>query len=206
VARDEAFHFYYPENLALLESLGAELAYFSPLRDPALPEGSQGLLIGGGFPEIFGKTLAENWPLLLQVKQRIAEGLPIWAECGGLMWLAQKLVDLEGREHRLVGALEASTQMTARLQHFGYTQAKVGAGHAFLPKGLRLRGHEFHHSQWQALGTPRSSWTLSQTGRPKRPEGWRLPGGVASYFHAYLPAAPKAAQAFAAACRKQVKA
>jgi cobyrinic acid a,c-diamide synthase len=201
VARDKAFHFYYPESLALLESLGAKLVFFSPLDDVRLPKGAQGLLIGGGFPEIFGQALAANTPMLKHAKQAIGAGLPTWAECGGLMWLAENLVDLEGKEHRLVGALKASTSMTPRLQHFGYTQAKVGAGHAFFPRDLVLRGHEFHHSQWQARGAVTSTWTLEQSGRASRPEGWRLPQGLATYFHSYLPASPLAARRFADVCR-----
>jgi len=107
------------------------------------------------------------------------------------MWLAESLMDLKGKQHVMVGALRASTAMTPRLQHFGYTTAQVGDGHAFLPLGLALRGHEFHHSQWRALAPQKSTWALQQSGRPSRPEGWRLPSGLATYFHSYLPAAPK---------------
>jgi cobyrinic acid a,c-diamide synthase len=201
VAFDEAFHFYYPENLALLESLGAELRFFSPLRDSALPAGTQGLLLGGGFPECFGARLAANRLLRRAVRAAVTAGLPTWAECGGLMWLCETLVDLEGRRHRLVGALPARVRMTARLQHFGYTTLRAGAGHAFLRPGQRLRGHEFHHSVLEPLGRLRSSGRLEQTARPARPELWRLPGGMATYFHAYLPSNPSAAAAFAARCR-----
>ena len=200
VARDKAFHFYYPESLALLESLGAKLLFFSPLKDTRLPVGTQGLLVGGGFPEIFGETLARNKKLLSHTKQAIQAGLPTWAECGGLMWLAKTLTDLNGNKHSLVGALDASTCMTTRLQHFGYTTAKVDRGHAFLPQGMILRGHEFHHSQWQPSGESSSTWTLQQSGRASRPEGWRLPNGVATYFHSYFSASPKAARHFAKAC------
>lgn len=200
VAKDEAFHFYYPENLALLEALGAELCFFSPLKSKRLPVGSQGLLVGGGFPELFGRRLAANKALLKQTREAIAAGLPTWAECGGLMWLAKTLVDLKGKPHAMVGALPATTRMTSRLQHFGYTTAVVGKGHAFLPAGTELRGHEFHHSQWEAQGALKSTWTLQQTGREARAEGWRLPNGLATYFHAYYPAAPEAAEHFAAAC------
>ena len=100
----------------------------------------------------------------------------------------------------MVGVLPASTAMTESLQHFGYAEAEVQAGHAFLPRGLRLRGHEFHHSQWQGRGPLRGTWDLKQHGRPPRREGWRLAAGVASYFHSYYPAQPSAARAFARLC------
>lgn len=201
VALDEAFHFYYPENLALLQAFGAELVFFSPLRDPALPPGSQGLLVGGGFPESFGATLAANRGLRAGVKRALAQGLPVWAECGGLMWLGRRLYDLTGRPHAMVGALALETAMTTKLQQFGYTQARGRRGSAWLAEGGRLKGHEFHHSLARPQGRLESAWLLEQGGRPDRSEGWRLPGGVATYFHAYLPSQPAAARAFARACR-----
>jgi len=208
VAKDEAFHFYYPENLGLLEGLGARLAFFSPLRDRALPKGTQGLLLGGGFPECFGARLAANRSLRAQARRELARGLPAWAECGGLMWLCRRLVDAEGRGHAMVGALDAVVRMTRRLQHFGYAEA-FGSGGAAWPawggdaagRGLRLKGHEFHHSGVEAGRNLATRWTLLQGGKPPRSEGYALKGGVATYFHAYLPSSPGAARSFAAACR-----
>ncbi|HTB22991.1 MAG TPA: cobyrinate a,c-diamide synthase [bacterium] len=201
VARDEAFHFYYPENLRLWEDLGAELAFFSPLHDTCLPEGVQGLLLGGGFPESFGAALAANVRLMAAVREAIAGGLPFWAECGGLMWLCEHMVDAEGKSHALVGALPATVSMGARLQNFGYTQAQARPGKAW-PKGLfLLKGHEFHHSSLVARLPLQSAWTLSQSKRPDRSEGWTRKRGVATYFHAYLPSAPAAAKAFARLCK-----
>lgn len=201
VALDAAFHFYYPENLALLESLGAELAFFSPLKDRRLPRGSQGLLVGGGFPESFGPALSKNRALRKAVKAQLAAGLPVWAECGGLMWLCEALTDLKGKRHALVGALQASVRMTSKLQHFGYTQMRATLGHPFLKAGQRVKGHEFHHSLLEARRPLRSTAQLQQSRRPSRAEAWRLPGGIASYFHAYLPSQPAAARAFAGRCR-----
>jgi cobyrinic acid a,c-diamide synthase len=201
VALDEAFHFYYPENLALLQALGAELAFFSPLRDAALPAGIQGLLVGGGFPESFGPALAGNRALRTAVKRRLGQGLPVWAECGGLMWLGRRLRDAAGKAHPMVGALALDTAMTGKLQQFGYTQAQGSPGGPWLAPGAGLKGHEFHHSVATPAGPLASAWSLRQPGKPDRPEGWRLPGGLATYFHAYLPSNPGAARAFAAACR-----
>jgi cobyrinic acid a,c-diamide synthase len=201
VALDEAFHFYYPENLALLEQQGAELCFFSPLRSRALPQGVRGLLIGGGFPESFGARLSKNAGLRGRVKAQLKAGLPVWAECGGLMWLCRSLIDAKGKAHAMVGALPASVRMTGKLQHFGYTQMRARPGHPFLAAGRRLKGHEFHHSVMEAAGPLRASADLEQSGRPSRAEAWRLPGGIATYFHAYWPSQPASVQAFARACQ-----
>ncbi|HXC65419.1 MAG TPA: cobyrinate a,c-diamide synthase, partial [bacterium] len=201
VALDEAFHFYYPENLDLLRSFGAELAFFSPLRDPSLPQGSHGLLVGGGFPESFGAALAANKGLRRLVKAGIEAGLPVWAECGGLMWLAQSLAGLDGKAHAMVGALAARTRMTAQLQQFGYTKASWGAGG---PWGLgpgAVKGHEFHHSRLEAAGALKPVLSLAQHGRAERKEGWGLTNGLATYFHAYGPSQPRLFRAFVDACR-----
>ncbi len=204
VARDAAFHFYYPENLDLWKGLGAELAFFSPLKDRALPSGSQGLLLGGGFPESFTRELSANLPLRREARARIRAGLPVWAECGGLMWLCSALVGLDGVRRPQVGALPAVARMTRRLQHFGYTRAVAPAGPAWPlggARGFSLKGHEFHHSVLEFAGRSAPLWSLEQSGRPARPEGYRAgPRALATYFHAYLPSDPRAARAFAAAC------
>jgi len=202
VALDEAFHFYYPENLDLLRGVGAELVFFSPLRDAGLPQGCQGLLVGGGFPESFGAALAANRRLRRSVKAAIRAGLPVWAECGGLMWLAQSLTGLDGKTHAMVGALDAATRMTDKLQSFGYTEARWGAKAPWgLEPGL-VRGHEFHHSSLETPGRLQPALTLEQQGRPARREGWRLRNGWATYFHAYLPSQPRLGRAFVRACRR----
>lgn len=201
VAKDEAFHFYYPENLRLWEDLGAELVFFSPLRDACLPEGTQGLLVGGGFPESFGRELAANRPLKTQVRRAVQDGLPVWAECGGLMWLCEHMVDADGKRHALVGALPATVRMGAKLQNFGYTEAQARPGKTWPEGAYRLKGHEFHHSSLEARTPLAGAWTLQQSGRAGRREGWTLKRGLATYFHAYLPSAPAAAEAFAALCR-----
>jgi len=201
VARDEAFHFYYPENLRLWEDLGAELAFFSPLRDPRLPEGARGLLLGGGFPESFGAALAANTALKTEVRLALGNGLPVWAECGGLMWLCEHLIDAEAKSHAMVGALAATVRMGAKLRNFGYTEARPSPGRAWPQGAFKLKGHEFHHSSLEARVPLAGAWTLSQSGRAARTEGWKLKRGVATYFHAYLPSDPSAAKAFAELCR-----
>jgi cobyrinic acid a,c-diamide synthase len=204
VARDAAFHFYYPENLAALERAGADLAFFSPLEDRRLPEGAQGLIVGGGFPEEFGPALEGNGLLRAEVRKALKAGLPVWAECGGLMWLCRHLVDRAGQKHRMVGAAPATARMTQRLRHFGYTTACAAEGAVWPNGGFLIRGHEFHHSTLEGAASEGGgmTWRLDQAGRPSRREGLRFPGGIATYFHAYLPSSPRAVRSFCDACRR----
>jgi cobyrinic acid a,c-diamide synthase len=202
IARDAAFHFYYPENLALLEAAGAELLPFSPLKDRKLPEGAQGLILGGGFPELFGRELEENEFIRRQIGAKVLEGLPTWAECGGLMYLCGSLTDLKGGRHAMAGALAADVLMTKRLQNFGYAEAKATRDSVAAAKGARLRGHEFHHSELFWRERPKALFSVSQSGKPPREEGWALKQGIATYFHAHLASAPASAERFTAAAAK----
>jgi cobyrinic acid a,c-diamide synthase len=193
MAMDEAFHFYYQENLRLFEAAGAELVPFSPLHDKSLPEGCQGLLLGGGFPEMFGEALEKNEFLRRQIGVTVLEGMPVWAECGGLMYLCSGLTDLQGKRHAMAGALAGEVLMTKKLQNFGYAEARSR-------DGLALRGHEFHHSELFWRDKPSCAWKILQEGRPTRDEGYRLKGGIATYFHAHLASQPGAAKRFIQDC------
>lgn len=145
VARDVAFSFYYPENLEELERAGAELVFVSPLADAALPE-LDALYLGGGFPEVHAARLAENRWFREALGRRIAAGLPVWAECGGLMYLARELV-VGGVAHPMVGAIAVSIEQTGRPQGHGYVAARVDTPNSFLGDGSAVRGHEFHYSR-----------------------------------------------------------
>jgi cobyrinic acid a,c-diamide synthase len=145
VLRDAAFSFYYPENLEALEAAGAELVFISPLADRVLPS-VHALYAGGGFPEEHARALASNKPLRTALASALADGLPAWAECGGLMYLARALMR-DGREYPMVGALPIVVEHTARPQGHGYMAATVDRANAFFPVGTRLLGHEFHHSR-----------------------------------------------------------
>jgi len=207
VAKDEAFHFYYPENLRLLKDAGAELAFFSPLRDASLPPHCQGLLLGGGFPEMFGHQLSSNTRLLAELRAAIASGLPTWAECGGLMLLCQEMVDLQGQAWPLVGALKARVKMGSKLSHFGYCQAQALADTLPLAAGETARGHEFHHSALEWLGPEAAAaWLIRQDGKPDRREGWLLPNGLATYAHLHLASCPGAAERLVQKAREFAKA
>ncbi|MDR2518315.1 MAG: cobyrinate a,c-diamide synthase [Spirochaetaceae bacterium] len=148
VARDKAFCFYYKDNLALLEKLGAELAYFSPLGDTALPEGAAGLYLGGGYPELYAPELAGNRRLLASVRSALAAGLPCIAECGGFMYLHRTLMDRDGNAHQLAGVFPGSCGPRRRLVRFGYAGYTAKEDNLLCRKGETLRGHEFHY--WES--------------------------------------------------------
>lgn len=144
VARDEAFCFYYEDNLMLLEEKGAEIRYFSPLRDKRLPESCSGLLLGGGYPELYAEELGKNTELLTAIRRELEEGMPVVAECGGFLYLHSCMSDKEGRRYSLAGALPAACYDTGRLVRFGYIELEEKQSH-FLPPGERIRAHEFHY-------------------------------------------------------------
>ena len=144
VARDQAFCFLYRDNLDLLADYGAELIFFSPLHDDALPAGAQGLILPGGYPELHAQALAANEPMRRSIAEAIQEGLPCLAECGGFLYLHRELEDMEGRSWPMAGVLDARAYRTPRLGRFGYITLTAKADTAFLPAGEIVRGHEFH--------------------------------------------------------------
>jgi cobyrinic acid a,c-diamide synthase len=143
--RDRAFTFYYPENLEALAAAGAELVFVDAFRDATLPN-VHALYIGGGFPEIFMAELSANASLRASVKAAAAAGLPIYAECGGLMYLARRITWGE-RSAEMAGVLPCDVEMTGRPQGHGYVEAVVDADNPFFPVGAVMRGHEFHNSR-----------------------------------------------------------
>ncbi len=145
VARDRAFNFYYAENLELLRQAGADLVFWSPLDDDKLPENLQGLIFGGGFPEIFAQELSGNPSVLESIYQAIHAGIPTYAECGGLMYLCKALRDLEGRDWSMVGVLPATAVMGGLT--LGYRRAIAQRSTPLLETGNQVWGHEFHHSK-----------------------------------------------------------
>lgn len=146
-ALDQAFHFYYEDNLELLREKGVELIPFSPLKDSELPK-ADAYYFGGGFPEIFAEELEANDSFRTSVLQAHSRGIPIYGECGGLMYLGKDL-EKEGRKFEMVGIFDGSSKMTQRLQRFGYCQAKTSMSSLFGPAGTLLKGHEFHHSTFE---------------------------------------------------------
>lgn len=137
VARDKAFCFYYRENLELLERLGAELIYFSPIRDSHLPKDVSGLILGGGYPENYLKELSANHSLMEEIRDLLSEGMPAVAECGGFMYLTNDITDEHGVSYPMAGYIDASTRWTGKLVRFGYIELNDGS--------RKIRGHEFHY-------------------------------------------------------------
>ena len=201
VARDKAFSFYYQDNFDLLTKFGAELVFWSPLTDRSLPDDIHGLYFGGGFPEVFAQQLAANQNVLSQLQQIIATEIPVYAECGGLMYLCQKLIDLEGQSHSLLGIIPTTVTMQAKLT-LGYRKAiALQASSLVLPQ-QSLIGHEFHRSrlitnshfpQWQLQGVHKSSLVTN--------EGWNTNQVHASYLHLHWGANPEIPQRFIQSCR-----
>lgn len=183
VAGGRAFTFGYEDNLEALRAAGAELVPFDPLSAPRLPEGVDALVVGGGFPEVYAEELAANTALNADVRQQVAQGLVVWAECGGLLWLARSL---DG--HPLVGAVDAEGQMAGRLT-LGYRRAVATVDSPVAAAGTELRGHEFHYSTLQPAGD-----ALRLLGTPAlRLEGHASPNLLATYVHLHLGGDPSPA-------------
>lgn len=144
VAHDEAFCFYYEDNLRMLEACGAKILYFSPIHDTALPAGCSGLLLGGGYPELYAAELSSNQSMRESIKTAMLAGLPTVAECGGFMYLHAALEDQNGVEYEMVGFLPGLCAYTGKLVRFGYIELEENAGF-FLPAGETIRAHEFHY-------------------------------------------------------------
>ena len=189
VAAGAAFSFGYTDNLELLAQAGAELVPFDPLRDPTLPEAIDGLIAGGGFPEVYAAALADNRPMLADTRARVDSGLLTWAECGGMLWLGQQL---DG--HRLCGVIAAEGRMTRRLT-LGYRTATFRTATALGPAGTVVRGHEFHYS---SVEPPGDALLLEGTAGSSR-GGWAAPNLLASYLHVHLAGAPHLATQIATA-------
>ncbi|RLD03407.1 MAG: cobyrinic acid a,c-diamide synthase, partial [Chloroflexota bacterium] len=195
VLQDKAFTFYYPENLAALEAAGAELVTISPLADKQFPA-VDALYAGGGFPEMHVAELSANQSFRESLAQRIAEGLPVWAECGGLMYLSRAIV-MDGTAHPMVGALPVVVEHQARPQGHGYVEARVTGDNPFLPLGTTLRGHEFHYSRLQVKAeAPETILSLTRgTGIGDGRDGIRVREVVASYLHLHALGQPEWAPA-----------
>ena len=202
VARDQAFCFLYRDNLDLLADYGAELIFFSPLHDDALPAGAQGLILPGGYPELHARALSENESMRRSVREAIQNGLPCLAECGGFLYLHRELEDMEGRSWPMAGVLDARAYRTPRLGRFGYITLTAKADTAFLPAGETVRGHEFHYFESESCGD------ALHAQKPTGSRGWdcgHSRGNLLMGFpHLYYPSDPQLIERFLRACAKEV--
>jgi cobyrinic acid a,c-diamide synthase len=183
VAMDEAFHFYYQANLDYLTNIGGELIKFSPLHDSTLPADLDAIFIGGGFPEIFASQLAENGSMRAELRSAIRSGLNCYAECGGLMLLANELITVDQKAYPMAGVIPGAVQMTKSLKHFGYcicSESKTRPDHFF-------HGHEFHHSLWSGEPEHANLWSVRRKrGDTFRREGLSMSNLHASYVHLHF--------------------
>ncbi len=144
VAKDEAFCFFYEDNLRLLQEYGAKIAYFSPIHDQALPYGCSGILLVGGYPELYAAELSKNTAMREDIRKKIEDGMPVVAECGGFMYLHKAIRTQDDHSYPMVGAVLADCYDTGKLVRFGYIEIQE-SGNYFLGEGERIRGHEFHY-------------------------------------------------------------
>ena len=191
VAGGRAFTFGYAEHRELLEAAGAEVIEFDPMTAERLPAGADALVIGGGFPQVYVEDLAANGALRAEVTRRAASGMPVVAECAGLLWLG---ASLDGREQ--CGVLPATARMTGRLT-LGYRQAVALADSPLAAAGTAIRAHEFHRTVSEPAAGPAPAWQLADGSL----HGWATPRLLASYLHLHWAGLPAAAPRLVAAAR-----
>ncbi|MCI8505543.1 MAG: cobyrinate a,c-diamide synthase [Lachnospiraceae bacterium] len=203
VTKDEAFDFYYKENLELLEELGAELVFFSPLKDMELPKEADGLLLCGGYPELYTEELSENVSMRKSVKSAIEGGLPCLAECGGFLYLHRTLEDPEGRDWPMAGVLPGKAFRTPKLSRFGYVTLTAGEDSILGRAGSTFPGHEFHY--WDSTENGDSFLAEKPTGK----RSWRcmINRGnlLAGFPHFYFYGNVGAAEHFLSVCKRYQK-
>jgi cobyrinic acid a,c-diamide synthase len=202
IIKDKVFSFYYPENLQALENSGAELVIIDSLQDKKLPE-VDALYIGGGFPEVHAQQLQDNDSLRADIRRMILSGLPVYAECGGLMYLARRLHH-EDQVFEMTGALPCDVKMSARPKGHGYSLMKVVKPNYLFSENTEIRGHEFHHSQIcnadQSLGSIME--VQRGYGLDGKNDGILFHNVIAAYQHIYAPAHPEWAANFVAQAEK----
>jgi cobyrinic acid a,c-diamide synthase len=198
IARDAAFHFYYDDNLARLRALGAELIPFSPIADGAVPD-ADGVYLGGGYPEVHAAALAANAPLRDSLRALAAAGAPIYAECGGLMYLADAIRTVDGNRHPMVGLVAGTAVMHDRLQALGYVEVETQRRTILGGAGLRMRGHQFRYSTLEG-GSGDAYTVRRRRGGSVEAEGYGADNVLGSYVHVHWASNPMVAEGLVAAC------
>lgn len=194
VARDAAFNFYYPDNLELLEAAGARLKYFSPLAGEGIPSEADGIYLGGGFPEEFAALIADNVSFLEGLREAVRSEMPLFAECGGYMVLAETLTNREGLTFNMAGIIPAQVQMQAKRAALGYREARAVEDSFLLKKGEVIRGHEFHYSTMTYQEEGDIPYAYETKGlRGMKQEGYARGNVVAGYTHVHLGSHPDSA-------------
>jgi cobyrinic acid a,c-diamide synthase len=204
VARDEAFCFYYEETLESLEQLGAEISFFSPCRDTHLPKETHALYLPGGYPELHAEALSSNHALRKEIHEKISDGLPCIAECGGFMYLHTFLRDKNGISYPMCGVIPETCFPKKGLGHFGYITLTAQTDSAFLKKGASIRGHEFHY--WEST----HDGTAFLAKKPSGEDSWECIHSndtlLAGYPHFWFPSNPELLKNFTdAALQYQIR-
>jgi cobyrinic acid a,c-diamide synthase len=203
IAMDAAFHFYYDENLRLLRDAGAELVEFSPIDAGGLPD-VDGLYLGGGYPEVYAEALSGNEAMRRDVFAFCAAGKPVYAECGGLMYLCKGIRQPDGSRYPMVGWFDADALMTDRLQALGYVEVLMRGDTVLGPAGARFRGHQFRYSTLEWTGGAASAYELERRRDGQHfDEGYSKGGVLGSYVHAHWASNPSVPEALVKACLKK---
>jgi cobyrinic acid a,c-diamide synthase len=202
VPSDHAFSFYYEDNLDMLREQGAEIVSFSPLNDASLPPDLDALYLGGGYPELYAEQLSGNRGMLEEVRAFAASGKPVYAECGGMLYLSERL-NVGGESYAMAGVLPLTMQMTDKLVKFGYVTVELTEDCLLGRKGTVVRGHSFHYSRIASQGEVKTSYHVqySMSGKEEL-EGFRHGNVLASYIHLHFRANPAIAENFVAAIRQ----
>jgi cobyrinic acid a,c-diamide synthase len=202
VPSDRAFSFYYEDNLDLLLDCGAEIVRFSPMKDVALPAGLDALYLGGGYPELHARELSRNRQMLEQVREFSASGRPIYAECGGMLYLGESL-SVDGENYPMAGVLPIGGKMTGKLVRFGYATVEFTEDCLLGNKGGVIRGHSFHYSQIVLRGEVATSYRVRYSlSEEEELEGFHQGNVLASYIHLHFRANPQVANNFVEAIRQ----
>lgn len=206
VAYDKAFCFYYWDNLELLEELGAELVYFSPLADDRLPPDIDGLYMGGGYPELWADELQDNSHIRNDIRKRIEDGLPAYAECGGLMYMCRSIADEKGGCYEMAGVIAGRCHMTSSLKRFGYANIEIIKDNVMAYNAQRIRCHEFHYSDIKLEPGAETCYHLTQKQPDGTIAGWdcglRFKNLLAGYAHIHFWSNPSFASQFVESCRQ----
>lgn len=197
VARDKAFSFYYQDSLDLLEAWGGELIPFSPLEASVLPSDVSGIYLGGGFPELYAEDLTENKGMKQSIRRAVQRGMPIYAECGGLMYLGTSITGLEGQEYPMVGVIPVHTRLDCLRLSVGYRTVRALGDGPLLRQGEMVRGHEFH---WSVLAGGSAELNAYQIVEDGRREGFHAGSILASYVHLHMASLPTMAARFVDCC------
>lgn len=193
VSRDEAFCFYYEDNLKALQGAGAEIVFFSPLHDNGVPKEADGLLLLGGYPELYAKELSENKPMLADIRKKAKSAMPIVAECGGFMYLHRTMEDMEHRIYEMAGVVPGECFYTGKLVRFGYIELEEKKAN-FLPENVNIKGHEFHYFDSTANGD--ECVALKPVSGKKYDCIFDEKSCFVGFPHLYYPSAPQFAENF----------